>query len=57
MPLACVMFLGVAFWIAGVPGVDALPGISGRTMFGLMPRQHPIGAVETDPAVAARPER
>ena len=51
MPLACVMFLGAAVWIAGIPGVPALPGISGRTMFGLLPRHHPIGAVRPDPAI------
>jgi NADH-quinone oxidoreductase subunit H len=53
MPLACMMFLGAALWIAGIPYVWA--GVSGRTLFGLLPRQHPIGAVETEPAVAARP--
>ncbi len=55
MPLACAMFLGAAVWIAGIPGVEALPGISGRAMFGLLPRQQPIGAVGTEPAVAATP--
>jgi len=50
-----VMFLGAAVWIAGIPGVEALPGISGRSMFGLLSRQQPIGAVETEPAVAATP--
>jgi NADH-quinone oxidoreductase subunit H len=55
MPLACAMFLGAAVWIAGIPGVAALPGISGRTMFGLLKRSEPIGAVETEPAVAATP--
>jgi len=54
-PLACGMFLGAAVWIAGVPGVEALPGISGRTMFGLLPREKTIGGVAADPAGTARP--
>ena len=33
LPIACVMFLGAAMWIAGIPALAC--GISGRAMFGL----------------------
>jgi len=59
MPLACLLFLGSAVWIAGIPplapGMKGLSGISGRTMFGLMRRHEPIGAVEPDPETKATP--